>query len=347
MTQDNASDGSTTTSDAQGTGRGAAPWVSTLALLLGLALLGYGIYRLVQFGDYAIAAAGVLAVVIALAASAVVSAVLHAARQQAAVSERAVDTTRELRNSVGAVVSAAQKVAENTRISERGKQVAYRDRDREVVRRAIEEDLLKGDYASARLLADEFEKAFGYRNEAERFREEIRRRLDDARGHEIGDATSRVDDLCDAERWSDAFAEADRLINKYDNDMRVRLLRTKIEERRQQRKVDLVSQFRDAHSSGDADRGSDLLKQLDAYLTPDEGRQLQDEAREVFRDKLMKLKERYSEAIHSRDFSEALRLGGIIRRDYPNSTLAKEVSGMEARLREKVGVAPEEEPAPI
>ena len=330
-------------SQAKAPGNGIAPLLLIAAAVLAMTLLGFGIYRAAQFGTYTALSAGGAALAATLAAAGVAAAILHTSRAGATLS----DTVEALRVGVHEATVAIRRVEDNTLISERGKQVAYRDRDREAVRRAIEEDLMKGDYASARQLADEFEKAFGYKNEAERFREEIRRRLDDHRGHEIGDATSRVDDLCEAERWSDAYAEADRLIAKYDNEMRVRLLRTRIEEKRQQRKLALVNQFRSAHQRGDAEAGAALLKRLDAYLTPDEGRQLESEAREVFKERLLKLKEQYSECMHKREFSEALRLGGIIKRDYPNSQLAKEVSEHEPRLREKAGIEPAEEPAPI
>ncbi|MEM1013661.1 MAG: hypothetical protein AAGI46_15745 [Planctomycetota bacterium] len=323
------------------------------SLLLGLAVAGsillllFGVKRAQEFQVYDFLLTGMLAVAVSLSAAGIGVWLRTLRRTIDNAAARLGDHVASQNDNLASAASSLVKLDDHSLVSERAKLVAYRKQDREAVRRAIEEDLLAGDYASARQLADEFENAFGYKHEADRFREEIRRRIEDARGHEIGEATGRVDELCDQERWADAFAESDRLISKYDNDMRVRLIRTRIEERRQGRKVELVKQFHAARERGDADAGSDLLKQLDAYLTPDEGRQLEAQAREVFKEKLMQLKDRFSAALHEKDFSEALRLGTIIRRDYPNSKLAREVAEHEPRIRERAGMAPEDEPAPI
>ncbi len=322
-------------------------------LLLGAAVVGstvlllFGVQRAQKYEVYDFLLVGMLATAISLSAAGLGLMMKRLARTMDHLGIGIGESLSPVRDRMETVANSLSRLDDNSLISERAKQVAYRKQDREAVRKAIEEDLLASDYASARQLAEEFENAFGYKHEADRFRDEIRRRIDDVRGHEIGEATGRVEELCDQERWADAFAESDRLIAKYDNDMRVRLIRTRIEERRQGRKVELVKQFHVARERHDADAGSDLLKKLDAYLTPDEGRQLEQQAREVFRDKLMSLKEKFSAALQERDYSEALRLGTIIRRDYPNSKLAREVAEHEPKIRERAGMAPEDEPAPI
>jgi hypothetical protein len=329
--------------------RPPGPIDMVLALLAvggGVGLIIYGA-NLVQRGEPAgVLAAGIAATVAAVAGSAIVVAV-----RRLGTSSTSSTTDEKISTLVATVDKLAKSVGmveRNTGLSERALRVAHRDQDRDAVRHAIEEDLLKEDYASARRLADEFEAAFGYKQEAERFREQIRRRLEDARGREIGDATKRVDELCTDERWSDAFAESDRLAGRFGGDMRVRLLRTRVEERRQQRKVELVREFHDARDRNDPEGAAAMIRRLDPYLTPDEGRQLEEEAREVFRGQLLKLKERYSAAVHGREFEEALRLGGIIKRDFPNSQLAKEVTQHTPRLREAAGMEPEEqEVAPV
>ena len=199
------------------------------------------------------------------------------------------------------------------------------------------------DYRSgARTLIDEMEKAFGYSAEADRFREEIRGRIATEREREIQEARLTIDRLSREERWVDAIKSADRLIGKYGGDIEVRLLRTRIEERRQTRKIELVQAFHDARTKPDPDLAMDLLRQLDTYLTPEEGQQLADSAREVFKGRLLGLRDQFMQAMHGHDFSEAIRIGELIKRDFPNSKLAQEVKAHEPRLREAAGVAPEE-----
>lgn len=337
---------------ARGPGLGIGPFAA-ICLLLGVlgaaGLTAWGAHLAASGEDWSTFALGATALIIAVSLAGVAFAASRASggsglsdlgdRLEEQLTPALMDVTRCLME--------LQHIRENTLISERAKRVAYRDEDREAVRRAIEEDLARADYASARLLVDEFERAFGYKAEAERFRDQIRRRADDARGQEIENATSRIDHLCFAEHWTEAFHESDRLIERYGGDSKVRLLKTRIEEKRQQRKLELVKQFHDAHQGGDLERASDLVHQLDQYLTPDEGAQLREDAREVFKSRLLSLKARYSEAMHTRDFGEALRIGTMIRRDFPNSQLAKEVAKHEPRLREAAGVAPEEDSADI
>ena len=344
MTTTTAADAPSRTSRRRGPGF-LAPLLLGIALGGSLALLGVGVAIALDGGGRLVFCAGAVATAVVLSAAALASVLVRdgAGRAADGIAERVEAAVTPLREEVRRATERLGEVADHTKISDRAKRVAYRDGDREAVRRAVEEDLVRGDYASARLLADEFEKSFGYKREAEGFREEIRRRVEGARTHEIDDARHKIDRLCDAEQWPAANAEADRLITKYGGDMQVRLLRTRVEERRQQRKVELVERFHDLHNTGDAEGAADVLKQLDAYLTPGEGRELENEAREVFRVRLLRLKDRYTAAMREHDYEEALRVGGLIRRDYPNSQLAKEAEQAEPRLREAAGMGPAEE----
>src|SRR6476469_3608587 len=58
-------------------------------------------------------------------------------------------------------------------LSDRAKQVAFRDKDRDALRRAIKEDLARRDFEAALVLVDEMERMFGYKQEAAAYRQEI------------------------------------------------------------------------------------------------------------------------------------------------------------------------------
>ena len=124
--------------------------------------------------------------------------------------------------------------------------------------------------------------------------------------------------------------------------MDAKLLRTRIEERRQNKKVELVQKFHESVDRKDVDESASLIRRLDSYLTPEEGRQLAEAARSVFKDRLMRLREQFSRAMQDKDYSEAIRVGEIIKRDFPNSQLAKEVRDHEPRVREAAGVSSED-----
>jgi hypothetical protein len=68
------------------------------------------------------------------------------------------------------------EVTENQLISDRTKAVAFREKDRDTVRRAVQEEMSKQDWEAALRLVNDLESVFGYKGEADRFREEIRSR---------------------------------------------------------------------------------------------------------------------------------------------------------------------------
>jgi hypothetical protein len=312
-----------------------------LLFLLSLALLGWGIYLAARQNNWNILPAGVIATILVLVTWPIARNMATTAGAHRMLAERIEDELRPLRQAVENTARTLRAVEQNTLISERAKRVAYREREREVVRRAIEEDLMAGDFAGARTLINEMEKSFGYTAEAERFRDQIKNRLAGEREREIESARSEIDRLMIDERWNDAFAAAERLVQKYGGDMEIRLLRTRIEERRQKRKAQLVDQFHSARSR-DPDEALDLLRRLDTYLTPEEGQQLADSAKEVFRGRLRRLRDQFTHAMHQHDFLDALRIGEMIKNEFPNSKLSQEVREHEPKLREAAGVEPEE-----
>ncbi len=313
-----------------------------LLFLLSLGVLGWGIYLAARQNNWAVLPAGVMATVLVLVAWPIARHLATSAAAARGLSESLSDELRPMRHALDQSLRTLKAVEQNSLISERAKRVAYREQERDAVRRAIEEDLLADDFAGARSLIDEMEKSFGYTAEAERFRDQIRNRLAGEREREIDSAKDEIDRLSRDERWPEAFQAAEKLVQKYGGDMEIRLLRTRIEERRQNRKVQLVQQFHEARQKPDPDEAMELLRRLDTYLTPDEGQQLADSAREVFRGRLLRLRDQFTQAMHDHDFVEAIRIGEIIKRDFPNSKLAQEVKAHEPRLREAAGVEPEE-----
>ena len=321
---------------------GAMNALFVLLVLASLGLLAWGIYLAAQRVTWSVLAGGAAATAASLAAWPLARGLAQVAGQLARLDQNLGDALRPVRHNTDAAVAVLRKIEANSAISERAKRVAYRGKDRDAMRRAIEEDLTGGDYSGARRLADEMEKSFGYADEADRVREEVRVRLAGERERELADARAGVDRLCKDEKWVDAFALSDRIIAKFGGDMDAKLLRTRIEERRQNKKVELVQKFHASVERKDVDEAASLIRRLDAYLTPEEGRQLAEAAREVFKNRLLRLREQFAAAMQQHDYSEAIRVGEIIKRDFPNSQLAKEVRDHEPRVREAAGVSSED-----
>ena len=327
---------------AAGSAGTAGTAVLVLATLLSLAVLGLGVYLAAREITWAVLAAGAASTVASLLAWPIVRGLASLGSSMGVSDDRLEDALRPVRHNTDAAVRLLTRIESSSGISERAKQVAHREQDRDAIRRAIEEDLRDGDYAGAQRLADEMQNSFGYADEAERVRDEVRTRVAGERERAIGDARANVERLCREEKWGEAFSVSDRAISRFSGDMEVKLLRTRIEERRQNKKVELVQKFHAAVERKDVDEAAELIRRLDSYLTADEGRQLAESAREVFKNRLLKLRDQFSGAMQGHDYSEAIRVGEIIKRDFPNSQLAKEVRDHEPRVREAAGVASED-----
>ena len=83
------------------------------------------------------------------------------------------------------------------------------------------------------------------------------------------------------------------------------------------------------------DESLEILKELDLYLTPNEGFAFREAAKDVFRTKLHNLGVQFSLAVSSRQWDDALETGEQIIRNFPNSKMALEIRSKMDILKEK------------
>ncbi len=144
-----------------GTTVAGPPWWAiafpTLALVLSGVLIAVGAAS-PQAGPV-VAAAGALGVIVTVA---LLPLVIASARRAASPAE-GLSTLRE----------AIERVAEQQALSDDARRVIHRKRERELLRRAIEEDIAAQDWDAAMILVGELADRFGYRADAEEFRERV------------------------------------------------------------------------------------------------------------------------------------------------------------------------------
>src|SRR5262245_26147730 len=232
-------------------------------------------------------------------------------------------------------------ISEQQLLSDRGKSIAYRTKDREALKYAIQEEISHGDYEAAWRLADEMENSFGNRQEAEMFRQLIEDKRSDTVRRQITDGITQVDKLVKSERWSAAHREAQVLLRRFADHEQVRKLPDEIEERRRQLKQQLSDSFNEAVNRKDVDGAIELLKRLDLYLTAEEASAFQENAHMIIRTKLERLRTQFAEAVHQANWTEAVRLGDSLIRDFPNTQMARQLKEYIEELRLRAS-----EPAP-
>ena len=299
-------------------------WIYVVATALALAILFVGFYRLGQGDDAGwvmLAAGGVSLVLVAVTWPLALT--LSASRGLA--HDDAGGAARPVSDRLDRMIALLNTVAEQQLISDRAKHVAFRDKDRDAIRRAIQEDIARQDWDAATKLADDMEREFGTKAEADRFREEIRQKCAECRLKQVEEGMAAIDRHTRAEQWNSALREAEKLLQTHGEDERVRNLPQEIENRRQAYKRQLLESWHEAVARHDVDGSIEILKQLDTYLTPREAEGMQETARNIFREKLNTLGKQFATAVQEHRWGESIRVGDAIVRDFPNTRIAQEV----------------------
>lgn len=311
---------------------GPLNWFFALVFVLSLIIFAVGVYLAAKQVTFAVMAVG-LGVVVGVLTLWLLGLSITTARQA---------ETRHMDTIVEALTTRLQEmsvllnmITENQLLSDRAKAIAYREKDRDALRRAIREEMSRKDWEAAIVLADDMSTAFGYRQEAERFKEEINNERQEVVRRQISEAVAVIDRYCRAEAWSDALREAERLQRIFPGNEVVQNLPHEIEARRQAHKRQLMDSWNDALTRHDIDGSIEILKKLDLYLSRAEGEAMEEAARGVFKERLNNLRVQFTLAVQDHKWPQAIQVGDAIMREFPNSRIAGEVREKMDTLRQR------------
>ena len=249
---------------------------------------------------------------------------------------RSAGTAREARTD--RLVAAMERLAEEQALSDDARRVLNRRRERDILCRAIEEDISREDWDAAAVLVKELAERFGYRQEAEEFRQ----RIDASRARttelKVSDAVRKLDALIVRKQWDEASAEAARITRVFAESPRVEGLRHRVERARGQFKADLERRFLHAAKDGRAEEAHELLKELDSYLTEEEAEPYQEVARGVIGQARENLGVQFKLAVQDKDWARAADVGERVIRDFPNTRMAQEIRGVIDGVRERAAM---------
>jgi len=238
--------------------------------------------------------------------------------------------TRELASAIRSMVNEAG-------LSESAKRVLHRKEERELLRRAIEQDILDRDYDAALVLVAELADRFGYRADAESFRTRIERARSQSTEEQISEAIHAFHALLKQHKWNDAYEEAGRVQRLFNNHPRTANLRARVDESRAAYRKQLERRFLETAERQEADEAMAILKELDAYLTPDEAEPYAEVARGVISKSRENLGSRFKLLVQDHEWTAALGVGNQIIDEFPNSRMAAEVRDLLPRIRERAG----------
>lgn len=243
----------------------------------------------------------------------------------------------EVHAQLRALSRAIEEMQESMVLSDDARRVINRKRERELLRRAIEEDIQTEDWDAAMVLIRELAERFGYRSDAEEFREKVETARFTTTDRRVNEAVLGLDRLVGLGEWDAALAEAGRISRLYPDSPRCEGLRHRVLVSRDRFKVDLERRFLHAAQGERVEEAMDLLKQMDRYLTENEGEQFLEVARGVIGKARENLGAQFKLAIQDRAWERAAELGEAIIERFPNSRMAGEVREMIDGIRERCG----------
>lgn len=308
-------------------------------ILVALGLVGYGASP--RAGSAWLVAAGVFVVFVAVITMTFVPLVLkiesHLARQHSEL--------RDLNEAVAKHRALLESIAESTRISDAAKSLAHRNQELDALRAAIREEHRNERWEPALNLIDEMDRRFGYKEEAERFREELDGARADAISAKLREAAEMIESHFRSCDWARAQSEIDRLLHALPDNPKVLALQDRMKTVREEHKQELLAAWQEAVRRNDTDHAIDVLKELDQYLSSAEAQALQASARNVFKEKLLQLGVQFRFAVQEKRWQDSLDIGLELIREFPNARMAGEVREVLDTLREKARTAGETEHA--
>jgi len=238
------------------------------------------------------------------------------------------DNSVKLKEVTGALEKISTELAQinhSTRVSETAKAIAFRDADKQSLREAVFDKLQQQDFDAANQIIEEISKRPEYEDLAEQLKSQTGR-YHDATDHErLDQMIAHIEKLLDDCQWARASAQIEGLIKTHPDSEQARRMRQVLLDRKQQRKRILLAAWDDAVKRQETDRSLEILKELDLYLTPNEGVALQAAARDVFRTKLHNLGVQFAIAVTEKQWVGALDIGQRIVNDFPNSKMSEEI----------------------
>lgn len=223
-------------------------------------------------------------------------------------------------------------------LSDDAVRVLNRHNERNVLVKAIEEDIAVGDWEPALILVRELADRCGYRVDAEEYRKRIDRARSETVDREVHEALAEFDQLLEQRRWDLALADAARISRLWPESTRAQGLRERVEHAKTSCRAELEREFLLAAKEGHAERALEILKEFDFYLTPEEAAPYQELVRGLVTKARENLGAEFKLAVQDRNWKLAAEVGERVVAEFPNSRMAGEIREVIDQIRERCRV---------
>jgi hypothetical protein len=217
------------------------------------------------------------------------------------------------------------KISQAVRVSDRAKEIIFRDSEQIELGEAVLSKVHQHDFEAAEAMLNEMAKEPRYRELEARLRQmaaKYRKATEEGRINQI---ISHINELMDRHLWAQAAAQIENLLTLFSFSEKARQMPAKLQEKKNEYKRKLLAEWDKAVKNKETDRSLEILKELDAYLTPAEALALQESASTVFKTKLHNLGVEFQMAVTEKNWEAALQAGRKIVNQFPNSRMAAEI----------------------
>ena len=242
----------------------------------------------------------------------------------------------EVTKAMEKITSGLAQINHSTRVSETAKAIAFRDADMQSLREAVFDKLQQQDFSAAEEIINEIAQRPEYKDLSEQLKVQTSRYHDATDQERLSQVVSHINKLLDDCQWGRASAQIEGLIKANPDNEQAKAMRQILLDKKQERKRILLAAWDDAIQNQETDRSLAILKELDQYLTPNEGLALQEAARDVFRTKLHNLGVQFAISVTEKRWVDALEIGQNIIADFPNSKMSEEIRGKLDVLKQNV-----------
>ena len=239
--------------------------------------------------------------------------------------ESMVDDLRRLRSSQTHQEALLTDMGENVLLSDTLKSIAFRDKDLKTLEDSAMQSIRKGNTETTEWLIDQIRVKLGAVGLSEKLEKEVERTRKLSVAEKAHEYIKHLESLWSIHDYKVAAIEEVELLKSFPDNLQAQSLRGTTEKKRQAHKRELLEKMEAASRENNHELCVEILKMLDAHLTPTEAAALQETARDVLRTRLHNLGVQFSIAVTTKDWVRALVIGKSIVKDYPNSRMAQEV----------------------
>lgn len=217
------------------------------------------------------------------------------------------------------------QVSQASRLSDTAKEVVFRDSEQMELGEAALTKLHQHDFDDAESMISAMAEYPKYKDLADRLKRmtvKYRNATEEGRVNQI---ITHIEDLFDQKLWIQAAAQIENLLKTFSYSEKAKAMPNRLRERKDRQKRELLADWDIAVREKNTDRGLEILKELDLYLTANEALALRESASTVFKTKLHNLGVEFSVAIAEQNWKKGFETGRDIVQNFPNSRMAAEI----------------------